>query len=111
MKKQKFTPEQAAEYRRKVADVEAHKEEYMEWAREAAREHDLLLAEFRDVFIALRDERQRQGLSLADVQELTGMPREAISRLENLGKANFRVETILRYAHALGLKVHVALSR
>jgi DNA-binding XRE family transcriptional regulator len=50
----------------------------------------------------LKKEREAAGLSLADVAERTGMDRAAISRLENGRQANPTVETLLRYAAALG---------
>jgi predicted transcriptional regulator len=50
----------------------------------------------------LKKEREAAGLSLTDVAERTGMDRAAISRLENGHQANPTVETILRYAAALG---------
>ena len=42
----------------------------------------------RQVLAALRAERERQGLSLADINERTGIDRAALSRLENNEDAN-----------------------
>jgi DNA-binding XRE family transcriptional regulator len=50
----------------------------------------------------LKKEREAAGLSLADLAERTGMDRAAISRLENGHQSNPTVETLLRYAAALG---------
>jgi predicted transcriptional regulator len=50
----------------------------------------------------LKKEREAAGLSLADVAERTGMDRAAISRLENGHQGNPTVDTMLRYAAALG---------
>jgi DNA-binding XRE family transcriptional regulator len=50
----------------------------------------------------LKKEREAAGLSLADVADRTGMDRAAISRLENGHQTNPTVETLLRYAAALG---------
>jgi DNA-binding XRE family transcriptional regulator len=50
----------------------------------------------------LKKEREAAGLSLADVAERTGMDRAAISRLENGHQSNPTVETLMRYATALG---------
>ena len=105
----KNTPAESAAYRRKLAEVEAHKDEFMALGRRWKREQEKLLAELSDVFRELRAERERQGLSLADVAERSGIPRESICRLENLKQGNFQIATIQRYAEALGLKVKVAL--
>ena len=50
----------------------------------------------------LKQERESAGLSLADVAERTGMDRAAISRLENGHQPNPTVDTLSRYAAALG---------
>ena len=50
----------------------------------------------------LKRERETAGLSLADVAERTGMDRAAISRLENGHQPNPTVDTLSRYAAALG---------
>lgn len=105
----KNTPEQSAAYRQKLAKVEAHKEEFLALGRKWKREQEKLLAELSDVFRELRAERERQGLSLADISERSGIPRESICRLENMEQGNFQITTIQRYADALGLKVKVAL--
>jgi ribosome-binding protein aMBF1 (putative translation factor) len=56
----------------------------------------------RALLAAFRTERERQGLSLTDVSERTGMERSVISRLE-LGKIpNPTYQTLRTYARALG---------
>lgn len=52
----------------------------------------------------LRLERERRGLSLADLSERTGMDRAALSRLET-GKTNPTVATLARVAAALGARL------
>ena len=59
---------------------------------------------------ALRAERQRLGLSLADIHERTGIDRAALSRLENNEDANPTLTTLERYAEALGKRMVVVLS-
>src|SRR2546428_4888790 len=55
----------------------------------------------------LKAERVKQGLSLAAMQERTGMERSTLSRLENHAEANPTVHTLTRYAAAVGKKVFV----
>jgi hypothetical protein len=64
----------------------------------------------RQVLGALRAERERQGLSLADINERTGIDRAALSRLENNEEANPTLATLERYAAAVGKQMVVLLS-
>lgn len=64
----------------------------------------------RQVLAALRAERERQGLSLADIYERTGIDRAALSRLENNEDANPTLATLERYAEAVGKQMVVLLS-
>ena len=64
----------------------------------------------RQVLAALRDERERQGLSLADINARTGIDRAALSRLENNEDANPTLATLERYAEAIGKQLIVLLS-
>jgi ParB-like chromosome segregation protein Spo0J len=64
----------------------------------------------RQVLAALRAERERQGLSLADVTARTGIDRAALSRLENNEDANPTLATLERYAEAVGKQMIVLLS-
>ena len=52
----------------------------------------------------MRELREAAGLSLADVAEQTGMDKAFVSRLET-GQGNPTVETLARYAAALGKRV------
>lgn len=80
----------------------------------ARAEHDRVRKEFPPASIdpglaeslaALRRERERQGLSLSDVAERTGMDRATISRLETGKVINPTVGTLRTYAGALGRSV------
>ncbi len=53
----------------------------------------------------LRKHRERQGLSLTDVANRSGMDRAAISRLENGIYLNPTVDTLYRYAQAVGADI------
>jgi DNA-binding phage protein len=60
---------------------------------------------FRDLIAALRTERERQGLSLADVALRSGMDRGAIHKLEIGLNSNPTPTTLTRYASALGTRI------
>jgi transcriptional regulator with XRE-family HTH domain len=64
----------------------------------------------RQVIAALRLERERQGLSLADLNERTGIDLAALSRLENNKEGNPTINTLDRYAAAVGKQMIVLLT-
>lgn len=79
------------------------------------------LIERHDERMAARDElhallqqlkaaREAKGLSLADLTELTGMDRSALSKLETGQRENPTVETLVRYAEAVGKRLVVGLA-
>lgn len=91
----KLTPQEAAEYgevRRKV----------MEEIPSATTNV------VRDAMVQLRAERERQGLSLADVAQRTGMTRENICRLES-EERNVTLRTLQRYARGLECNIVIGL--
>ena len=58
----------------------------------------------------LKSERVKKGLSLSDMKERTGIERSTLSRLENNAAANPTVNTLTRYADAVGKKVFVVFA-
>jgi DNA-binding phage protein len=58
----------------------------------------------------LKSERLKKGLSLADMKARTGIERSTLSRLENDAEANPTVDTLTKYADAVGKKVLVVLA-
>ncbi|MBN1347216.1 MAG: helix-turn-helix transcriptional regulator [Phycisphaerae bacterium] len=54
---------------------------------------------------ALKKHREAKGLSLADVSKRCGMDRSAISRLENGAYLNPTLDTLYRYAGAIGAEI------
>jgi len=54
---------------------------------------------------ALKRYREAKGLSLADVAERCGMDRSAVSRLENGVYLNPTLDTVYRYAAAIGAEI------
>lgn len=98
----RVTDEQAARYediRRKV------QEEFPPKQRQAAPAS----VDLKDVMSALKQARTARGLTLADITQTTGIATPNLSNLENAGDANPTVQTLLRYASALGKTIRIVL--
>ena len=68
-------------------------------------QHERLRAILEDLIA----ERKRQGLSLNDLAQRTGIAKPNLSRLENRRSMSPTLPTLQQYAHALGKAVHVEL--
>jgi len=104
-RKRPLTPEETAKYKavreqvaKELPDLIARHQERM-----------ATLDQLQDVLAQLKAAREAKGLSLADLTELTGMDRSALSKLETGHRANPTVETLVRYAEAVGKRVKVSL--
>src|SRR4029077_8708800 len=62
------------------------------------------------LFYGLKKEREAAGLSLVDMEKRTGMDKAALSRLENGRQPNPTIDTLLRYAAALGKQIVLAFA-
>lgn len=96
---------QMQQWRKDVELVEQNKDEILEEARELIAAAQLS----QQALAAIRKERDRQGLSLADLMKRTGMSRSAISALENAERPNPTILTLSRLAQALGMELSVGL--
>ena len=61
--------------------------------------------ELRVLMQKLRTTREELGLSLADIAEHTGIDKAALSRLETGRHINPTIDTLWRYAHAVGVQL------
>jgi DNA-binding XRE family transcriptional regulator len=102
----RLTPEEAAKYK-------AIREQVAEELPDLiARHHERLatLDQLDELLRQLKAAREAKGLSLADLTQLTGMDRSALSKLETGQRANPTVETLVRYAEAVGKRLVVSLA-
>lgn len=101
-----LTPDEAARYRRVREQVNEELPELI------ARHHERLasLDDLHELLRQLKAAREAKGLSLANLTELTGMDRSALSKLETGQRANPTVETLVRYAEAVGKRLVVSLA-
>jgi DNA-binding Xre family transcriptional regulator len=65
--------------------------------------------QLKQVLRALKVERERQGLSLGDLNDRTGIDRGSLSKLENDEDPNVTMNTLLRYAQAIGKTLTVQI--
>jgi DNA-binding XRE family transcriptional regulator len=102
----RLTPEEAAKYRQ-VRDQVAE-----ELPELIARHHrrQVVFDQLDDLLGQLKAAREAQGLSLADLTRLTGMDRSALSKLEAGQRPNPTLETLVRYADAVGKRLVVSLA-
>ena len=94
-----FTPEEKRRWKKAVVETENERDEILKQGRIVLGAHRVA----RQMLHELKQERERRGLSLADMMRLTGMSRESISRLENDPAPNPTMLTFARYAAALQL--------
>jgi len=101
----RLTPDEAAKYKAVREQVAGELPELI------ARHHERMttLDQLQDVLAQLKAAREAKGLSLADLTELTGMDRSALSKLETGQRANPTVETLVRYAEAVGKRLRVSV--
>jgi len=103
----RFTPEQLAEM-----EARATRELSAEELRDLSAAADAAFVRVRHIkqlLSQLKALRQSRGLTQADVDERSGIGRANVSRLENLHLTNPSLETLMRYAQAVGAELYVAL--
>jgi DNA-binding XRE family transcriptional regulator len=101
------TAEQAEKYR-KIRKLIG--DEWPEIREEAILLRDGQQRDLTDVVALLKTERETQGLAQADISESTGISKAAISRLESGENVNPTLNTLMRYADALGKRLSVVMS-
>jgi len=106
IRNRRLTPEEAAKYKAIREQVAGELPDLI------ARHHERIAAldQLEKLFAQLRAAREEKGMSLADLTERTGMDRSAISKLETGQRANPTVETLVRYAEAVGKRLVVSLA-
>jgi DNA-binding XRE family transcriptional regulator len=102
----RLSPEEAAKYDEVREQIAGELPELI------ARHQDRVAAldELEELFRQLRTAREQRGLSLSDLTELTGMDRSALSKLETGQRPNPTIETLVRYAEAVGKRLVVSLA-
>ena len=106
VRNRRLTSEEAAKYRKIREQVAEELPDLI--ARHHQRRADL--EQLTDLAKQLKAAREERGLSLSDMTELTGMDRSSLSKLETGQRSNPTVDTLVRYAQAVGKRLVVSLA-
>ena len=97
--------------RKRIAKLRAKLDKELPEIKQLARQIRAAYKVAADAIGVLRSERERQGLSLADIRTKSGMTREVLCALENKAEPNPTIRTLARYADALGMGIRIELDR
>ena len=100
-----LTEEERVRHRTIREQVEQEKTDLIARGRRAKARHTML----REAVMALKATREALGLSLADIKAYTGIEKSNLSRLENDPHANPTIDTLCRYADAVGKEIVITL--
>ncbi len=101
----KLTAQEKVRHRKIRDQIEREKPELIARGRTAKGKH----ARLREAVCELKAARVALGLSLADVGERAGIEKGNLSRLENAPNPNPTIDTLIRYADAVGKEIVITL--
>lgn len=101
----RLSPEEAAKYREVRDQISGDLPDLI--ARH--QERVAALEGLEDLLHQLKAVREERGMSLSDLTERTGMDRSALSKLETGQRPNPTIETLARYAEAVGKRLVLSL--
>ena len=101
-----LTSEEAAKYNEIRAKVAKELPDLVRRHHERMASND----PWTELLAQLRLAREESGLSLSDLTAITGMDRSALSKLETGQRPNPTVDTLTRYANAVGKRLVVTLA-
>ncbi len=102
----RLTPDEAAKYKTIREQVAGELPDLIARHQERVAGLDQL----HEILQKLKAAREEKGLSLADLTERTGMDRSALSKLETGQRPNPTIDTLVRYADAVGKRLVVTLA-
>jgi ribosome-binding protein aMBF1 (putative translation factor) len=106
------TPEETARLRADRERYQRDKPTPEQLLAEGGHSNFTTMGEFmflRNIMWQLRKERERQGMTLAQLSKRTKIDQAALSRLENRSHANPTLDTLYRIADALGKRIRCEL--
>jgi DNA-binding Xre family transcriptional regulator len=100
-----LTEEERLRHRTIRAQVEQEKTALIARGRRAKARHTML----KEPVGTLKAAREALGLSLTDIKASTGIEKSNLSRLENAPRPNPTLDTLCRYADAVGKEIVITL--
>jgi DNA-binding Xre family transcriptional regulator len=100
-----LTEEERLRHRTIRAQVAQEKPDLIARGRRAKARHTML----KEAVGTLKATREALGLSLADIKASTGIEKSNLSRLENAPHPNPTLDTLCRYAEAVGKEIVITL--
>lgn len=100
-----LTEEERVRHRAIREQIEQEKPALIARGRRAKARHTML----KEAVTALKTTREALGLSLADIKAATGIAKSHLSRLEHDPLPNPTVDTLCRYAEAVGKEIVITL--
>lgn len=104
------SPELETRVRKAIAEESDAMEANRALAQDRLPELETRIAQNVAVVAQLKAAREAAGVSLDEIAARTGMPKSAISRLENSANPNPTLATLRRYAEAIGRELSVVLT-
>ena len=102
----KFTAAEKKRFAQARRDVELEKPAL---TRRALTRKAKMLASFNAMQL-LKQERENRALSLNDVARRSGIDKSRLSKLENDPNENPTLQTLMRIAHAIGVKLTISVA-
>jgi DNA-binding phage protein len=101
----KMTARELKEHKGIRAEIEREKPELQALGRQLIARQNCL----RKALAALKAAREAKGLSLEEIGEKSGIGKANLSRLENSRNPNPKIDTLARYAEAIGLDLVITV--
>jgi DNA-binding XRE family transcriptional regulator len=105
-----LSPEDKERHRVIRQQIEAEKPRLREIGLAAKRNFDAQQPRLTQAVAALKAAREQMGLSLSEVGARTGIDKSNLSRLENDAEPNPTIDTLTRYASAVGKEIVIVLA-
>jgi len=100
-----LTEDERQRHRRIREQIEQERDDLVAYGQKVKIRHDTL----RQAVAALKAAREALGLTLTDIKARTGIEKSNLSRLENDPNPNPTIDTLCRYADAVGKEITITL--
>ena len=104
------TPEEKARHKQIREQIQEELPELQQRAKQKLSDLRQSRVDIHDAIALLKAERIKQGLTLSQLNEFTGIEAATLKQLEDNADANPTINMLTRYADAVGKKVLVVLA-